>query len=177
MPDQNPDSSVSSPSSLSSLLTLPPETPELIHRWTEGESLTALAAEIGISRQALTKRIKKFMLTEIGDVEAYKDLATEAMVSMISDADNELDDANTSVAVARAHAKARLTRQDFERRRPKLYGPKQEMSVDKTITVYVNRKAPQQVVVEGQTIEIPTGSSEEDQQVTAHITHPTKVQE
>jgi hypothetical protein len=35
---------------------------------------------------------------------------------------------------------------DFERRRPKLYGPKQEIQTDSKITVIVQRQTPLQVV-------------------------------
>ena len=40
---------------------------------------------------------------------------------------------------ARGREMAKFARMDFERRRPKLYGPKQEVQVDHTVNITVNR--------------------------------------
>ena len=99
--------------------------PAIVKEYAEGKtSLSELAAKNGVSHVALYR----WMLTDIGKGR-YDDLVTDALVARIAEADKELGDAADSVSVARAHAQARFARMDLERRRPHLYGQKQELSV------------------------------------------------
>ena len=88
---------------------------------------------------------------------------------VMPDADMDLEDAQDMLAYNKAHARAKLRRMDFERRCPKLYGPKQEIQQDSRVTVIVQRQmAPQtplQVVgetgnvVDGQCAEVDSAKS------------------
>lgn len=107
-----------------------PDLPVMIRRYLgldgkPGESIQVLAAEQGKSRRT----IYRWMLSGLGD-EQYEDLVTEALVSRVADADDELEAARESkdpVRVTAARENCRFSRMDLERRRPHLYGPKQEV--------------------------------------------------
>lgn len=104
--------------------------PEMIKRYLgtddkPGESIQVLAAEQGKSRRT----IYRWMMAGLGD-ENYHELVTEALVSRVADADDELHEASSAgdpVRVTAAREACRFSRMDLERRRPALYGPKQEV--------------------------------------------------
>jgi hypothetical protein len=75
------------------------------------------------------------------------------LVNRIADADEQMEHARDSFQVARAREMAKFARMDFERRRPKLYGPKQEITEDKTIRVIIApAEPPQHIDVQGSII-------------------------
>ena len=119
----------------SELLASPavPDLPEIISRYLSGVSLQVLAKECAVHRSTLYR----WMLTALGDAQ-YEELVTQCLVNRIAEADGELDEALTRDDIARAREKARFSRMDFERRRPHLYGVKQEVS-SKHLVVIVNR--------------------------------------
>ena len=90
----------------------------------KGQSLQEKANEIGVSRRTLYN----WLLTDLGK-DKYQEVVTQALVNRIADADQSLHDAADSLHVARAREEARYSRMDFERRRPHLYGQKQELTV------------------------------------------------
>lgn len=98
-----------------------PSMPEIIARYRAGESVQEIAK--ACRRDART--IYNWMLSELGD--AYKDVVTECLINRVADADIALDEADDALELARAREKARFARMDLERRRPALYGPKQEV--------------------------------------------------
>ena len=118
-----------------------PVIPDLVQRYLDGETILSLAAEHSTSYRT----IYRWMLAETG--EQYADLITHALVNRIADADQQMDSARDTCQLARAREQAKFARMDFERRRPKLYGPKQEVSVDEKITVIVQRHQPPQDIV------------------------------
>ena len=113
--------------------------PTAIQRYLDGESMQVLAKEWQISPQGAYKRVKRYILSYTGDNDAYQNLITQALVDRVADVDERLEMAADAVDIARAREIARFARMDFERRRPKLYGPKQEIQMDERITVIVNR--------------------------------------
>lgn len=120
----------------------PPPLPDIIQRYLNGESMQDLATECRVHRQT----IYNWIFSGVGDKD-YEQIVTTAMVNRIADADQELDESLTVFDIARAREKMRFTRMDLERRRPKLYGPKQEIEHDNRITVIVQREGqPLQVV-------------------------------
>jgi hypothetical protein len=124
--------------------------PEIVRRYSEGVSIKTLAAEYDVARMT----IYRWMLSALGEGE-YESVVTSALIARIAEADQELDDSRDNVAVTRAYAKCRLTRQDFERRRPKLYGQKQELEIDKTVHVHVHRdQTPQPVDPAGRVVDV-----------------------
>ena len=96
--------------------------PELVARYAEGRtSLRKLAAELGVDHKVLYK----WLLAETGD--AHAEVVTSCLVARIADADEDLENAVGKVDVAKRTAQAKFARLDFERRRPNLYGVKQEV--------------------------------------------------
>lgn len=114
--------------------TLPFPLPDIIRRYSNGESMQTLAAELNVSRMTLYN----WLLTGLGDAD-YHDLITRCLVRRIADADAELDTARSKLDIARAATKMRYFRSDFERRRPALYGQKREITGSHTVTVTVDR--------------------------------------
>ncbi len=100
----------------------PPDIPKMIERYLDGESTLVLGKECGVSKRT----IYRWLLSGIGD-ERYGDLVTAALVARIADADEKLEAAKDKVEVAKCREMARFARMDLERRRPSLYGQKQEV--------------------------------------------------
>lgn len=107
--------------------------PDIVRRYSEGESVQVLAQESSVSRQT----IYHWMLSELGD--NYPDSVTKMLIRRVADADEKLENSASPVDIARAREMARFARMDLERRRPKLYGQKSEMAVDKRVTVVIDR--------------------------------------
>jgi hypothetical protein len=125
--------------------------PEIIQRYLNGEPIASIATDAQVTRYT----IYNWLLTSLGDAQ-YEHLKAQAHARGIADADADLEQAEDMLAYNKAHARAKLRRLDFERRCPKLYGPKHEMEIDNKITVVINRLGPQQVVVgqgQGETVE------------------------
>lgn len=118
----------------------PPPLPDIIQRYLNGESIQELAQ----GNRIHTRTLYRWMLTDAGP--EYDSIITNCLTNRIADADELLDSATDSCQIARAREIAKFARMDFERRRPKLYGPKQEINTDNKITVIVQRQTPQQVV-------------------------------
>lgn len=118
--------------------------PEIIYRYVQGESMQTLARECRVHRGT----IYNWIFSGVAD-QQHEQLVTQAMINRIADADQEMDDSADALSITRAREHMRFTRMDFERRRPKLYGPKQELGIDNRITVIVQRERPQPVVVGG----------------------------
>lgn len=116
--------------------------PPLIQRYLSGESMQVLAAELGCTPQGLRKALKRYTLSYDGP--EYVDLVTQVLIDRIAEADEELSESDDAVSIARARERCRFYRMDLERRRPKLYGQKQQMDVDNKITVTVNKFIHQQ---------------------------------
>ena len=110
--------------------------PSLIQRYLNGESMLQLSKETGTASRTLYR----WMLSESGP--EYDSIITECLINRIADADDELGQAQDNCQVARAREIAKFARMDFERRRPKLYGPKQELEIDNKVTVVINRLGP-----------------------------------
>jgi hypothetical protein len=83
---------------------------------------------------------------------------TDALITRVAEADSQLDEAVDTCGIARAREHMKYSRMDLERRRPKLYGPKQEIQTDSKITVVVQRQTPQPVV--GETVDAEVVDSE-----------------
>ena len=142
----------------------PPSVPDIIQRYLNGETLKDLARE----NQKHHRTLYRWMLAEVGP--AYEHLITELLTNRIADADLEMELASDPCSLARARERMRFSRMDFERRRPKLYGPKTETSTDTKLTVIVQRdtqQVEQATVIEGtvqespaQPVEIPQDAQE-----------------
>lgn len=108
--------------------------PAIVDRYLKGESVDSIAADNLVSRRT----IYNWMLAGLGE-ERYHQVVTECLVARVADADQELAAARLSkdpVRVSAAREACRFARTDLERRRPKLYGVKQE--VEHTVAPVLN---------------------------------------
>ena len=122
-----------------------PLLPALIQRYLAGESVQILAKEQGVHRDT----IYDWMLTELGD--QYPHAVTKALVRKVELADLSLEAAADQIEqkssdivrvrekIRVAESRMRYARADLERRRPNLYGPKQEITGSPGLTIIVNR--------------------------------------
>ena len=125
--------------------------PEILQRYASGESLQEIAKE----SRTHVRTLYRWMLGGIGDAN-YHELVTDCLVNRVAEADEKLAEGSDACHIARAREMARFARMDLERRRPHLYGPKQEIKHDTSITVHVHRSTPQPVVVEAVRNELST---------------------
>ena len=110
-----------------------PPISDIVQRYLHGESVQDLAKESGLN----VRTLYRWMMTECGD--QYQSLVTQVLADRIADADQMLLNASDSCQVARAREIARFARMDFERRRPKLYGPQSAQAVDNRVMVVIER--------------------------------------
>ena len=108
--------------------------PEVIARYRTGESMLSIAQDSPVK----ARQLYNWILKEVGE-EQYRDIQTECLMNRVADADTDLLKAEDTVQVARAREVARFARFDLERRRPALYGPKQEVNSSQRITIIVQR--------------------------------------
>ena len=120
--------------------------PALLQRYQAGEHLKDLAAEYGVTGDALRKRFDRYCLAGKGDLTLH-DVVTEYLVERLCTSMEQQEIAPDMLSVARTRDVANNWKWINERRRPKLYGPKQEVSVDEKITVIVQRHQPPQDIV------------------------------
>jgi hypothetical protein len=119
-----------------------------IKRYLQGESVAALSAELNVSRGT----IYNWMLGDLGPGH-YTNLVTQMLVTRVRRADEMLETAEDPLNIARAREMARFARMDLERRRPHLYGQKQEVTHrapdGPVISIVLASAPPQPVLIEG----------------------------
>lgn len=142
---------------MSQPVTAPPSIPEIIQRYLTGASVQDLARESAVS----PRTIYNWMMKEKG--ADYDDMITDMLINRIADADARLELAEDAVQIARARETARFARMDFERRRPLLYGPKQQIQKDTTVRVIYHDPTPLPVVVEPVVIDASLISAQKDE--------------
>jgi hypothetical protein len=125
-----------------------PEVLAIVERVRSGDvTFAAVAREKGWHRF----KLYRFMLSELGD--KYHELVTDLLTVRISEADEGLENAEGKDEVAKRKAIANFARMDLERRRPALYGPKQEVKhsgqISRVFRVEVVSEAEAGVVVDG----------------------------
>ena len=109
--------------------------PDIIKRYSEGESVQDLARESRSSRET----IYAWMLGGLG-AEQYESLVTRCLTNRIADADQRLATGSDMSDIVRAREMAKFSRMDLERRRPHLYGMRTGLSIDNQIHVTVHRE-------------------------------------
>lgn len=91
-------------------------------QYAEGATLQEIADQIGVPM----RRLRIWLLSEVPD--QYREAQARGLIARIVDVDDELDQADSPVAVNKADKKAKYARWDAERRLHRLFGPKQELS-------------------------------------------------
>lgn len=98
-----------------------------VKQYAEGCNLSDIAKQHGVSKQA----VRMWLLNEVPD--QYKEAQTLGLLQRVTDADEGIDEARRTrdvIVLACAREQARFARMDLERRRPHLYGPKQETTLN-----------------------------------------------
>lgn len=103
---------------------------QAVERYVAGDSVQDIAQTFKVDRGI----IYDWMLADLGP-QKYEGLVTRVLVSRVRRADQMLEEAETPHHIARAREIARFARMDLERRRPHLYGPKQEVRVDMNVNL------------------------------------------
>jgi hypothetical protein len=112
--------------------------PQIAERYRTGESLSRIAETYGVDQDAVRQRLEKWALSGKGDTD-FHGLVTEYLVEQTIAAKDKLITAPDMLGVARAREETKYWQWMLERRRAKLFGPKQEIDVDKTVHVHVHR--------------------------------------
>lgn len=100
----------------------------ILERIQRGESLRQVADFLGVSHVAVRAWLLRC------DEEAYADVVTAALTARVAESDAGLEAADDPVTIARAREQARFARMDLERRRPALYGQRQQVDMRVTTT-------------------------------------------
>ena len=136
-------------------------------RYAEGETLQAIASDLQCSDTA----VRSFLLDEVGP--EYLTIQTQGLLAKVSNADSDIDAAvvaRDALMLAGAREKARFARMDLERRRPHLYGPKQEITQTITPVLHIHVDAdPQQL---GR--DVTPHVSEHNHQLSTNAAHVTQ---
>lgn len=114
--------------------------PQLLDRLASGDTLAAIAADYNIHPSTLYR-----LFLRAGGESAYYEAKVAAHQARIWHADHALETASDSLEFNKAHARAKLSRLDYERTCPNEYGPKQEIQQDTTIRVVIEPAKPVQL--------------------------------
>lgn len=102
---------------------------EALKRLAAGDSLRAIADDLGVSHQA----VRVLLLDEVP--EEYRTYQRQSLIARIVEADQQLEDAATPIAIARARELCRFARWDAERRLPNLFGQQTRVEFGGMITL------------------------------------------
>ena len=117
--------------------------------YSQGYTLTEIAEQYKVTERA----IRAWLLNEVPD--QYRNAQTLGLLQHIADADAGIAEAKELrdvVLLACAREQARFARMDLERRRPHLYGPKQEITHNVQPVFVINAALPQDL----QVIDLPS---------------------
>jgi transposase-like protein len=105
---------------------------DAIQQYVSGVSVQDIAKQYGVDRGI----IYDWMLGGLGP-ENYESLVTRVLVKRVREADTMLEKAEEPHHIARAREIARFARMDLERRRPHIYGQKQEVANSAPIQINI----------------------------------------
>jgi transposase-like protein len=108
--------------SVSGAISETPPIPSYVQRYIDGESIQDIAKD----HQVAARTIYRWIMSELGD--GYQQVVTNVLVGRVADADMALEQAADVCQIARAREQARFARMDLERRRPHLYGVRQQIT-------------------------------------------------
>ena len=101
-----------------------------IQDYSRGATLQQIADKHGVTRHA----VYGWLLGEMGG-EQHASLVTQALTARIAEADEKLENSNNPLNVTQGREQARFARMDLERRRPHLYGIRQEVQHIHTVVI------------------------------------------
>jgi len=98
--------------------------------YSHGATLQQIADKHGVTRHA----VYGWLLGDLGG-EQHASLVTQALTARIAEADEKLENSNNPLNVTQGREQARFARMDLERRRPHLYGIRQEVQHIHTVVI------------------------------------------
>ena len=114
--------------------------PQIIQRYIAGESIQSIARDAQVARNTIYQ-----WMHGIGE-KLYPEIVEQAMIARMALADHALDTATTHEDIARAREACRYTRWDLERRRPKSWGQRSEITVAGPAAIYLGLDVSTQIV-------------------------------
>lgn len=102
---------------------------ETLRRLAAGDSVRAIADDLGVTHQA----VRVLLLDEVP--EEYRAHQRQSLIARIVEADRQLEEAATPLAIARARELCRFTRWDAERRLPHLFGQHTRLELTGAVTL------------------------------------------
>lgn len=111
-----------------------PDIPDIIRRYRNGESLADLAKE----HRKHIATLYRWMMKELGP--DYHEMQTDMMIDQVAESYQVIKEAYTPCEVAKGQALAKLSTLILERRRPKLFGPKQEVQTDTKVEIVLRNQ-------------------------------------
>jgi hypothetical protein len=118
------------------------QTFQLIERYRSGEKLITLAEELGVSQQALRKRIRICCYNYSGTDRMYQDLVRFVVLNKMVESEDKLEISADNIAVARARESLKHAEWLCASLLPDRFAPKREIKQDTTVRVVVERRKP-----------------------------------
>jgi hypothetical protein len=118
------------------------QTFQLIERYRSGEKLNTLAEELGVTGQALRKRIRICCYNYSGTDRMYQELVRYVVLNKLVESEDKLDVSADNVAVARARESLKHAEWLCASLLPDRFAPKREIKQDTTVRVVVERRKP-----------------------------------
>lgn len=115
--------------------------PAIAARYRAGESLKRIGQSYGVTDEAVRQRLEKWALAGQGDTN-FSQMVTEYLVENAIQAKDRMVAATDVLGLARGREEVRYWLWMLERRRPKLYGPKQEIQEDRNLTITIQQLTP-----------------------------------
>jgi hypothetical protein len=116
------------------------QTFQLIERYRSGEKLNTLAEELGVSQQALRKRIRICCYNYSGTDRMYQDLVRFVVLNKMVESEDKLEISADNIAVARARESLKHAEWLCASLLPDRFAPKREIKQDTTVRVVVERR-------------------------------------
>lgn len=118
--------------------------PAIAARYRAGESLKRIGQSYNVTDEAVRQRLERWALAGHGDT-SFSQMVTEYLVENAIQAKDRMVAATDVLGLARGREEVRYWLWMLERRRPKLYGPKQEIQEDRNLTITIQQLTPVQI--------------------------------
>jgi hypothetical protein len=128
--------------------------PQIIQRYINGESIQAIATDAHVARNTIYQ-----WMHGIGE-QKYPELVTQAMIARMALADHQLDTAESHEDIARAREACKFTRWDLERRRPRTWGVRAEITMNGPAAIYLGLAEP---AIETTCTQLPQADEQADE--------------
>jgi hypothetical protein len=118
------------------------QTFQLIERYRSGEKINTLAEELGVTGEALRKRIRICCYNYSGTDRMYQDLVRYVVLNKLVTSEDRLENSVDMIGVARADKSLKHAEWLCASLLPDRFAPKREIKQDTTVRVVVERRKP-----------------------------------